>query len=192
MMISLSTGNLAPNNVPCTYRWNTSEPKHWWLLCDTCNDSCVYMTQHAILPTHLRCFWHVRLTMGLKSPTKCYMVSRAAHWTQQSSHCIDRNHDSLFGLRSCQKHVTSHTISAKDFYTSMDIPLASWNKQLLSSHQIPPILSTSSGIMSICDWWHRALHLPGLLSQLQVHYHWTDTTGAAYAFLGNYKIVHWP
>ena len=149
MMVSLSTGDLAPNKVPCAYRQNTNEPKHWRSLCDTCDDSCVHMTWHVILLTHLWCFWHIGLAMGLKSPTKCYMVSRAAHWTQQSSHCIDRNHDSLFGLRSCQKHVTSHTISAKDFYTSMGIPLASWNKQLLSSHQILPILSTSSGIMSM-------------------------------------------
>ena len=146
-MISLSTGNLAPNKVPCTDRQNTSEPKHWQLLCDTCNDSCVYTTWHAILLTHLRCFWHVRLAMGLKSPTKCYMVSRAVHWTQRSSQHIDRNCDSSFGLRSCRKHVMSHTISAKDFYTSTGIPLASWNKLPPSSHQIPPILSTSSGIM---------------------------------------------
>ena len=192
MMISLSTGNLAPNKVPCTDRWNTSKPKHWQSLCDTCDDSCVYTTWQAILLTHLWCFWRIRLAMGLKSPTKHYMVSRAAHWTQRSSHCIDRNHDSLFGLRSCQKHVTSHTISEKDLYTSMGIPLASWNKQPPSSHQIPPILSTSSGFMSVCDWQHRTLHLPGSLSQLQVHYYQTDATGAAYAFSGNYKIVHQP
>ena len=163
-MISLSTGDLAPNNVPCAYRWNTSKPKHQWLLCNTCDDSCAYMTWHAILPTHLQCFWHVRLAMGLKSPTKHYMVSRAAHRTQWSSHCIDHNRDSSFGLRSCRKHMASHTISARDFYTSMGIPLASWNKQLPSSHQIPPILSTSSGIMSICDQQRRTLHLPGSLS----------------------------
>ena len=191
-MVSLSTGNLAPNKVPCAYRWNTNEPKHRWLLCDTCNDSCVYMTQHAILPTHLRCFWCVGLAMGLKSPTKRYMASRAVHWTQRSSNGIDCNHNSLFGLRSCWKHETSHTISAKDFYTSTGVPLAFWNKRLPSSHQIPPILSTSSGIMPVCDRWRRTLHLPGSLSQLWVHCHWTNATGAAYAFSGNYKIVHQP
>ena len=108
MMISLSTGDLAPNNVPCAYRWNTSKPKHWQSLCDTCNDSCVYTTWHAILPTHLRCFWRVRLAMGLKSPTKHYMVSRAVHRTQWSSHRIDCNRDSTFGLRSCWKHDKPH------------------------------------------------------------------------------------
>ena len=136
--------------------------------------------------------WHIGLAMGLKSPTQHYMASRAVHWSQQSSNCIDRNHDSSFGLRSCRKYVTSHTISAKDFYTSTGIPLASWNKQLLSSHQIPPILSTSSGIMSVCDWWCRTLHWPGSLSQLWVRCHQNNATGAAYAFLGSYKIVHQP
>ena len=91
MMISLSTGDLAANKVPCAYRQNTSKPKHQRSLCNTCDDSCVYTTQQAILLTHLWYFWHVGLAMGLKSPTEHYMASRAVHQTQQSSNRIDRN-----------------------------------------------------------------------------------------------------
>ena len=191
-MVSLSTGDLAPKKVPCTYRLNANKPKHWWLLCDTCDNSCVYTTQHVVLLTHLQCFWCIGLAMGLKSPTKRYMTSRTTHQTQRSSNRIDCNCNSLFGFRSCQKHVTSHTISTKDFYTSMGVSLASWNRHLLSSHQTPPILSFSSGIVSICDRWRRTLHLPDSLSQVRVRCHWTDATGAVYTFLSNYKVVHRP
>ena len=69
--------------------------------------------------------------------------------------------------------------------------------QILSETRDQPFISaagfhtsTSSGIMSICDQWCRTLHLPGSLSQLRGRGYWTDATGAAYAFSGNYKIVH--
>ena len=102
MMVSLSSGNLAPNKVPCAYRLNTNKPKYWQSLCDTCNNSCVYTTRHAVLLIHLQCFWHVGLATGLKSLTKHYMTSRTMHWTQWSSNHINRDHDSSFGFRSCQ------------------------------------------------------------------------------------------
>ena len=176
----------------------TKSPAHtdWTLMSQNTGNlsvtHCVYTTQHAVLPTHLQCFWCVGLAMGLKSPTKHYMTSRTMHQTQWSSNCINRNHDSSFGFRSCQKHVISHTISAKDFYTSMGVPLASWNRHPLSNHQTSPILSFSSGIVSVCDQQQRTLHLPDSLSQVWVHCHWTDATGAAYTFLSNYKVVHRP
>ena len=162
----MNTGDPAQSKIPSTYWLSTKEPKHWWLLCDTCNDSYICTTWHAILLTHLWCFWCLGITSnGLSALIKCYVMSRTTHPAPRSSNRIDHNHDSSFGFRSCWKHVIHHTISVTDFHTSMGIPLASWNRTLPSSHQSLPILSTSSGISSVCDWQHRTLHLPDSLSK---------------------------
>ena len=63
--------------------------------------------------------------MGLKSPTKCYMVSRAVH--QKLNEAVIASIAIMIQrlVSDCVGNMTSHTISAKDFYTSMGIPLAS-------------------------------------------------------------------
>ena len=116
-MISMNTGNPALSKVPCAYRLSTNEPKHWQSLCDTCDDSCVCTTQHAILPTCLQCFQCLELSVLIEH----YVTSRTTHHAPWSSNHIDHDCDSLFGFRSCWKHAISNTISVEDFYTSMGV-----------------------------------------------------------------------
>ena len=109
-MISMSTGNLVPSKAPCPYNLKTNESKHWKSLCDTCDISYACMTRHAIL-------WHAynafngqnSLVKGLSALIEHYVTSTTAHHTPQSSNHIGCNCNSSFGLRSCQKHVTSHS-----------------------------------------------------------------------------------
>ena len=117
------------------------------------------------------------------------MTSRTACCTPWSSNCIDQDCDSSFSFRSHWKHMTSNTFSLEDFYPSMGISLASWNSHPMSSHQIPPILSISSGFMPVCDRQHRTLQLLDSLSQRWVHCHQTNATGASYTFLSNHKVA---
>ena len=151
------------------------------------------MTWHVILRHAYNAFdGQNSLVKGLSALIEHYVTSMTTHHTPTKQQL----HWSQLQL-IIQPQIWSETcgqpfISVEDFHTSTGVFLASWNRQPLSSHQIPPILLTSSGIMSICDWWCRTLHLPDSLSQLQGHCYQTDTTGAAYAFSGNYKIVHWP
>ena len=188
----MSTGNLVPSKAPCPCNLKTDKSKHWQSLCDTCDISYTCMTRHVTLQHAYSAFngWN-SLAKRLSALIECFVTSMTAHCTLRSSNRI--------GMIATivQPQILSETcdqpfISVAGFYTSTGIPLASWNRQPLSSHQIPPILSTSSGIMSICDWQCRTLHLPGSLSQLRGRGCWTDATSAANAFSGNYKIVHQP
>ena len=109
-MISMSTGDLVPSKVPCPYKLKTNKPKHWQLLCDTCNISCACMTQHAILQHAYDAFngWN-SLVKGLSALIECYVTSTTAHCTPRSSNCIGHDCNPSFSLRSCRKHVTSHS-----------------------------------------------------------------------------------
>ena len=110
VMISMSTGDLVPSKAPCPYKLKANEPKHRQSLCNTCNISYACMTQHAIL-------WHAydafnswnSLIKGLSTLIECYVISMTTHRTPQSSNCIGHDRNPLFGLRSCRKHMTSHS-----------------------------------------------------------------------------------
>ena len=156
----MSTGNLVPSKAPCPCNLKTNKLKHWQSLCDACDISYTCTTQHATLQHAYDAFngWN-SLVKGLSTLIECYVISTTARRTPWSSNCIGCDCNSSFGLRSCWKHVTSHS-SVQKTSIHLGIFLASWNRQPLSSHQIPPILSTSSGIMSVCDQRCRTLHLP--------------------------------
>ena len=109
-MISMSTGDLVPSKAPCPYNLRTNKSKHWQSLCDTCDISYTCMTRHAILQHAYNAFngWNP-LVKGLSALIKRYVTSTTAHHTPWSSNCIGRDCNSSFGLRSCWKHMTSHS-----------------------------------------------------------------------------------
>ena len=110
VMISMSTGNLVPSKAPCPCNLKTDESKHWQSLCDACNISYTCMTQHATLRHAYGAFnGQNSLVKRLSALIECYVTSTATHRTPRSSNNIGRNRNLSFGLRSCQKHVTSHS-----------------------------------------------------------------------------------
>ena len=106
----MSTGNLVPSKAPCPYNLKINESKHWQSLCDTCDVSYACTTRHAIL-------WHAydafngqnSLVKGLSTLIEHYVTSMTTHHTPQSSNRIGHDRKSSFGLRSCRKHMTSHS-----------------------------------------------------------------------------------
>ena len=110
LMISMSTGDLVPSKAPCPCNLKTNESKHRQSLCNACNISYACMTQHVILQHAYNAFngWNP-LVKGLSALIKRYVTSTTTHHTPQSSNRIVRDCNSLFGLRSCQKHMTSHS-----------------------------------------------------------------------------------
>ena len=109
-MISMSTGDLVPSRAPCPYNLKTNKSKHWQSLCDTCNISYACTTRHAILRYAYNAFNGQNLLVkGLRALIERYVTSTTAHHTPQSSNRIGCDHNPSFGLRSCWKHVTSHS-----------------------------------------------------------------------------------
>ena len=109
-MISMSTGDLVPSKAPCPYNLKTNKSKHWQSLCNTCDISYACMTRHAILQHAYDAFnGRNSLVKGLSALIKRYVTSTTTHHTPQSSNHSGCNRNSSFGLRSCQKHVTSHS-----------------------------------------------------------------------------------
>ena len=109
-MISMSTGDLVPSKAPCPCNLKTNESKHWPSLCDTCDISYACMTRHAILRHVYNAFnsWNL-LVKGLSTLIEHYMTSTTTDRTPLSSNRIGHNHNPSFSLRSCQKHMTSHS-----------------------------------------------------------------------------------
>ena len=109
-VISKSTGNLVPSMAPCPCNLNTNKSKHWQSLCDTCDISYACMTRHAILQ-HAYDAFNSRnsLVKELSTLIERYVTSTTTHHTPWSSDRIGRNHNPSFGLRSCWKHMTSHS-----------------------------------------------------------------------------------
>ena len=109
-MISMSTDNLVPSKAPCPCNLKTNKSKHWQSLCDTCNISYACTTCHAILRHAYNAFnGQNSLVKRLSALIKCYVTSTTAHNTPQSSNRIGCDRNPSFSLRSCQKHVTSHS-----------------------------------------------------------------------------------
>ena len=109
-MISMSTGDLVPSKAPCPCNLKTNKLKHWQSLCDTCDISYACMTWHVILRHAYNAFNGCNsLVKGLSTLIERYVTSTTAHHTPWSSNRIGRDRNPSFGLRSCQKHVTSHS-----------------------------------------------------------------------------------
>ena len=109
-MISMSTGDLVPSKAPCTCNLKANELKHWPSLCDARAISYACTTRHAILRHVYDAFNGQNLLVkGLSTLIECYVTSTATHRTPRSSNNIGHNRNLSFGLRSCQKHVTSHS-----------------------------------------------------------------------------------
>ena len=109
-MISMSTGNLVPSKAPCLCNLKTDESKRWQSLCNTCDIFYTCMTQHATLRHAYGAFnGQNSLAKRLSALIERYVTSTTTHHTPQSSNQSGCNRNSSFGLRSCQKHVTSHS-----------------------------------------------------------------------------------
>ena len=110
VVISMSTGDLVPSMAPCPCNLNTNELKHWQSLCDACDISYACTTRHAILRHAYDAFnsWN-SLVKGLSTLIERYVTSTTAHHTPWSSDRIGCNCNPSFGLRSCRKHMTSHS-----------------------------------------------------------------------------------